>query len=73
MKFEYSEDSKEDRGEPVAYLDQDGDLVMQDYQGDAICLMGDGMPESGFRFQPDHPDNERKFYMGDTLTVTITF
>lgn len=67
MKFEY--DGKSDDRECVAFIDEDGDLVMKDYLGGAITIFAYGMTESGYDWKPDTAIH--KFYTGDKITITF--
>lgn len=67
MKFEYTENTRSDN-DVVAYIDADGDLVVRDEYGDAICIM-----ETLISTEVDfHPDSAtKKFYKGDKVTITF--
>jgi hypothetical protein len=71
MKFEY--DSKACRGEPVAYIDSDGDLRIKDRPSgkENVCLFQDGDTVINLDFAPDDPTNRHVFYPGDSITITF--
>lgn len=67
MKFEY--DIKKDDRECVAYIDSDGDLMVSDLAGGAICFVRDGCAESKYNWAPENAAH--KFYPGDKITITL--
>lgn len=70
MKFEY--DSKSDERKCVAYIDDDGDLIMADILGvaSAVSLGSDGAATyREITFDPKKAVH--KFYPGDKITITF--
>lgn len=65
MKFEY--EVKQDNRECVAYIDDDGDLVVKN-DGGACVIVGDSYC-CEFTFHPSR--NDHKFYPGDKVTITF--
>lgn len=68
MKFKYDKT----RGEPVAYIDCDGDLNIkgQPTGRDNVCLCQGGAVFAS-DFTPDDPTNRRVFCAGDSITITF--
>ena len=69
MKFEY-EETKKDR-EPVAYIDEDGDLVIKQYAGNAVTLFTSGQVISDVAWYPSDFSHKKLFYPGDKITITF--
>lgn len=70
MKFTY--DDKPAQPRPVAYIDSEGDLVIQGEQdGTAVCIFQDGVGQGEWDFDPDDPANRSVFYPGDSITITF--
>lgn len=67
MKFEY-EDNQVSR-ECVAYVDDDGDIVIKDVDGDTVCLTSDNCLISDYGWRPREAIH--KFYPGDKITITF--
>lgn len=70
MMFEYDEDKES--GDPVAYIDADGDLRIYDGIGYSVVLL-DNNVNACSRESWDHTDPtiKRRFYRGDKLTITF--
>lgn len=72
MKFTYGD--KPDRGEPVAYIDADGDLRIKNptsATGVSVIFFADSTTIGAADFSPDSPHNRRVFYPGDSITITF--
>lgn len=70
MKFEYDEDRE--RGDMVAYIDEDGWLCI--YQGDGLAVAFSPDTHqlgSGLVWNPHDSSHRRRFYRGDKLTITF--
>lgn len=72
MKFEY--DEQPDKGECVAFIDNDGDLCMKN--GEGIIYLTRGNASFSFEeacFESYMVDNgaTKKFYPGDKITITF--
>lgn len=65
MKFTY--DEKEDRGECVAYVDKDGDLILKTECGQCVWVASHGVYLHHFAF--DECRATRKFYPSDKITI----
>jgi hypothetical protein len=62
MKFTY--DTKPDERECVAYIDDEGDLVIKEKEEGKCVLM---FSESGFNLR----ESTHRFYPGDSITITF--
>ena len=72
MKFEFDGDA--DRGECVAYIDDDGDLCIRVGDGFVYFIKDDkSFLSDGGSFYGHMFDNgaTRKFYKGDKITITF--
>ena len=69
MKFTIPKDETT-FGELKAYLDPDGDLVLQ-YAGDTLCITREGTLCWNYDFEPDSEGVQARFYHGDQLTITF--
>ena len=71
MEFEFDEYT--DRGECVAYIDTEGDLMFKpsDCEADIqqICIDKDGFLHTNLKWMPQYAT--RKFYKGDKITITF--
>ena len=70
MKFHYNTDT--DRGEPVAYIDCDGDLIVKDENDDGVLFSSDHtdvLLDAGW--EPHGRGVKHRFYKGDSVTITF--
>lgn len=67
MKFEYKKD--EDKGDCVAYIDGDGDLIYRTYEHGWVKMI-DGTRQMA---PPERNGSGvvHKFYKGDKITITF--
>jgi hypothetical protein len=68
MKFEY--DDEKDRGECVAFIDSDGDLIVKTESGNSIWISTFGEVHDNFGEFND-TDATYRFYPGDKITITF--
>lgn len=71
MKFEFDGDA--DRGECVAYIDTEGDLMFKPSECETdiqqICIDQGAFLHTNLRWLPEYAT--RKFYKGDKITITF--
>lgn len=68
MNFEY--DQIKDRGECVAFIDHDGDLIVATEDGTSVLFERDTAKVHGFGIFDPEPETH-KFYRGDKVTITF--
>lgn len=71
--MKYKIKRKRDGRDPVAYIDHDGDLVIQSCEegAGALDLRNDGFVYRDLPWEPDAQDPDNLIYPGDSITLTF--